>query len=86
MSECEKLSTCEFCRDFIECKIDHQKHNEWAIRNRMAKIEKYNIVKVSSILPPDAKVVAREKALKELKPSTPDLANKLSQATTQLRP
>ncbi len=35
---------------------------------RMAKIEKYNIVKVSSILPPNAKVVAREKALKELNP------------------
>ncbi|MEE9604320.1 MAG: Mrp/NBP35 family ATP-binding protein [Candidatus Scalindua sp.] len=44
MSECEKLSTCEFCRDFIECKIDHQKHNEWAIRNRMAKIEKKIVV------------------------------------------
>jgi ATP-binding protein involved in chromosome partitioning len=44
MSECKKLSTCEFCRDFIECKIDHHKHNEWAISNRMAKIRKKIVV------------------------------------------
>jgi arginine decarboxylase len=33
---------------------------------RMAKIEKYNIVNVSSILPPNVKVTSREKAVKEL--------------------
>lgn len=33
---------------------------------RMAKIEKYNIVNVSSILPPNVKVVPRDKSLGEL--------------------
>jgi arginine decarboxylase len=35
---------------------------------RMAKIEKYNIVRVSSILPPRARIVARERAIKDLRP------------------
>jgi arginine decarboxylase len=35
---------------------------------RMAKIEKYNIVNVSSILPPKVKVVARNRTVKELSP------------------
>jgi arginine decarboxylase len=39
---------------------------ELALRN--AKIEKYNLVKVSSILPPNCKVIPREKGLKELLP------------------
>jgi len=39
---------------------------ELALRN--AGIEKYNIVRVSSILPPKCKVISREKGLKLLKP------------------
>ncbi|RLB58376.1 MAG: arginine decarboxylase, pyruvoyl-dependent [Deltaproteobacteria bacterium] len=35
---------------------------------RMAKIERYNIVNVSSILPPRAKIVARARATKDLLP------------------
>jgi arginine decarboxylase len=35
---------------------------------RDAKIEKYNLVKVSSILPPNCKIVSRERGLKELSP------------------
>lgn len=35
---------------------------------RMAKIERYNIVNVSSILPPRAKIIGRERAVKELIP------------------
>lgn len=35
---------------------------------RMAKIEKYNIVRVSSILPPGARIVQRDKAIDELDP------------------
>lgn len=37
---------------------------EFALRN--AGIEKFNLVRVSSILPPDCKIVSREKGLKEL--------------------
>lgn len=37
---------------------------EFALRN--AGIEKFNLVKVSSILPPNCKIVSREKGLKEL--------------------
>ena len=42
MSECRKLSTCEFCRDFETCKKTEKglKHNEWALSNRMAMIGK----------------------------------------------
>ncbi|MFQ5686216.1 MAG: Mrp/NBP35 family ATP-binding protein, partial [Candidatus Scalindua sp.] len=42
MNECKKLSTCEFCRDFETCKKSEKglKHNEWALSNRMALIEK----------------------------------------------
>lgn len=42
MNECEKLSTCEFCRDFETCKKPEKglKHNEWALSKRMAKIKK----------------------------------------------
>ncbi len=39
---------------------------EAALRN--AGIEKYNLVKVSSILPPQCKIVSREAGLKELNP------------------
>ncbi len=39
---------------------------ELALRD--AKIEKYNLVSVSSILPPNCKVVSKEEGLKELKP------------------
>ncbi len=35
---------------------------------RDADIEKYNIVRVSSILPPNCKIIPREKGLKDLKP------------------
>jgi len=35
---------------------------------RKAGIEKYNLVKVSSIFPPGCRVISREKGLKELKP------------------
>ena len=35
---------------------------------RMAKIERYNIVNVSSILPPNVKLTARERAIVELRP------------------
>ncbi len=37
---------------------------EFALRD--AGIEKFNLVRVSSILPPDCKIVSREKGLKEL--------------------
>lgn len=37
---------------------------EFALRS--ARIEKFNLVRVSSILPPDCKIVSREKGLKEL--------------------
>ncbi len=42
MSECRKLATCEFCRDFETCKRPEKgmKHNEWALSNRMSKIKK----------------------------------------------
>ncbi len=42
MSECKKLSTCEFCRDFETCKKSEKglKHNEWALSNRMAMIKR----------------------------------------------
>ena len=39
---------------------------ELALRD--AKIEKYNLVSVSSILPPNCKLVPREEGLAELKP------------------
>ena len=39
---------------------------ELALRN--AGIEKYNIVNVSSIVPPNCKIITREKGIKELKP------------------
>ncbi len=39
---------------------------ELALRN--ARIEKYNIVRVSSIFPPNCKIISREKGLKYLKP------------------
>jgi arginine decarboxylase len=37
---------------------------EFALRN--ARIEKFNLVRVSSILPPNCKIVSRERGLKEL--------------------
>jgi arginine decarboxylase len=37
---------------------------EFALRN--AGIEKFNLVKVSSILPPNCKIVSKERGLKEL--------------------
>ena len=39
---------------------------ELALRN--AGIEKSNIVSVSSIIPPNCKIITREKGIKELKP------------------
>ncbi len=39
---------------------------ELALRN--AGIEKFNIVRVSSILPPKCKIISREKGLKQIKP------------------
>ncbi len=39
---------------------------ELALRN--AGIEKCNLVKVSSIIPPKCKIISREKCIKELKP------------------
>lgn len=39
---------------------------ELALRN--AGIEKYNLVRVSSILPPGCKIISKEAGLKELKP------------------
>ena len=41
---------------------------ELALRN--AGIEKYNIVNVSSIVPPNCKIITREKGIKELKPGS----------------
>ena len=38
MSECKLPFTCELCHQNFECKIDHHKHNKWAISNRMSKI------------------------------------------------
>lgn len=38
MSECKLPFTCELCEKNFECKIDHHKHNKWAINSRMSKI------------------------------------------------
>jgi len=48
--------------------IHREKLASFELALRMAKIEKYNIVNVSSILPPNAKIIPREKALKLLMP------------------
>lgn len=40
--KCEKPATCEFCRDYDTCRKAEkgQKHNEWALSNRMSKVKK----------------------------------------------
>lgn len=45
-----------------------EKLESFELALRSAKIEKYNLVKVSSILPPNCKIVSGEKGLKELSP------------------
>jgi arginine decarboxylase len=48
--------------------IHREKLASFELALRMAKIEKYNIVNVSSILPPNVKLIPREKALRLLLP------------------
>ncbi len=45
-----------------------EKLSSFELALRSAGIEKYNIVRVSSILPPNCKIITREKGIKQLKP------------------
>lgn len=44
MNDCKLPFTCELCQKNIECKIDHHKHNEWAISNRMSRIKQKVVI------------------------------------------
>ena len=48
--------------------VHREKLASFELALRKAGIEKFNLVNVSSIMPPGAKILTREKALKELRP------------------